>query len=65
MYSSGPMKSFQTPMKQNIATTTIDALVSGMMMLKKMRTLPAPSMVAASSSSCGMPFMNWRSRKML
>ena len=38
---------------------------SGSMMCHQMRRWPQPSIFAASSMSRGMPFMNWRSRKML
>jgi hypothetical protein len=53
-------RSFQTYMNWKIAIAAIAGVVSGKMMLQKMRTSPAPSMRADSSRSYGMPDMKFR-----
>ena len=47
------MNSFQRPTATMSAVATSPGRASGSMTEKKIRTLPAPSMVAASSSSLG------------
>ena len=53
------------PMNSSSATTIMAGLIAGTMILVKIRICPAPSMVAASSSSRGMERINCRIRKML
>jgi len=60
---SGHMKSFQDKMKVKIATAVRAGRESGRMTRTRMLRREAPSMVAASSSSCGMFWKNCRSRK--
>ncbi|MNG22043.1 hypothetical protein D3C84_1064850 [compost metagenome] len=52
-------------MKINRATTIIAGLIAGIIMLNKIRKYPAPSIVAAWSSSRGIDIMNWRIKKIL
>ena len=46
-------KSFQALVNCQISTTTKAGIASGSAMCQKVRSIPAPSMVADSISSCG------------
>ena len=63
MKINGRKKSFQLSMKENRATVTMAGLVSGRKMLRKMRKLPQPSILAAAERSSGMERKNCRIRK--
>ena len=52
-------KSLQVQMKVKIAVVAIAGPISGTISLLKICQWPQPSIVAASSSSLGMPRMNW------
>ena len=62
MTTSGQRKSFQTDRKVSTATVLSGGPISGSRMLRRIRSRPAPSMSAASSSSTGSERKNCRSR---
>ena len=58
-------KSFQAKKKWNRLTAVIAATDCGTMIERRMRNGPAPSIIAASSSSRGIDRKYWRSRNTL
>ena len=58
--SSGQRKLFQFNVKTMTVAAIIGLRAKGSAILKKMRNAPAPSMIAASSSSRGKERKNWR-----
>ena len=55
---------FQERINAKIATVVRAGFAIGMTSLEKMVNSPAPSILAASEISWGIPVKNWRSRKM-
>src|SRR4026209_2743540 len=64
-YSSGTKKSFHAKKKWNRATAVIAAIDWGTMIDRNTRNGPAPSIIAASSSSRGVDLQYGRNRKTL
>src|SRR4029079_6264461 len=64
-YSSGMKKSFQAKKKWNRLTAVIAATDCGTMIERRTRNGPAPSIIAASSSSRGIDRKYCRSRNTL
>jgi hypothetical protein len=60
---SGQAKSFQAPMKVRSTRTAISGRLSGSTIWTNVRSVPAPSTRAASSSSSGIARKNCRARK--
>ena len=62
---SGQKKPFQVPWNWRIATAARAGPASGSITRQNVVKKPAPSILAASSSSRGIDRKYWRSRKML
>ena len=63
MMINGHRKLLQYEMKVNTASTANAGAEMGTMMLRRIRKCPAPSILAASSSSSGMVRKNCRNKK--